>query len=315
MSQPPPPGKALNLTFNTFLCMKLVLTLFLAAATPLAARAQTSPAPRPNSRLLALAQPSASIQTPAPAPTVSQAARPAPASYHLSGQVFGPNGRPLPGATLLLQGTQTAVSTDAAGKYSLDVPARPALVLVAGYAGYEEQRLALAPNQPVLDVRLRPALAAGNLRRSLQIGDLAPDFALPTTTGSTFQLSEHRGHPVVLYFYPKDGSSGCTKEACSFRDQYQDFRDLGAEVIGISSDDAASHQQFTQKYALPFPLLADQGGKLRKQYAVPRAVLGLLPGRVTYVLDGEGRVRYVFNSLTEANDHVINAKQILQDIR
>ncbi|TDN39525.1 peroxiredoxin [Hymenobacter sp. UV11] len=157
--------------------------------------------------------------------------------------------------------------------------------------------------------------AAKGATHALQTGDLAPDFALPTTTGSIFKLSEHRGHPVILYFYPKDGSSGCTKEACSFRDQYQDFTDLGAEVIGISSDDEQSHQQFTQKYQLPFPLLSDANGQLRKQYAVPRAVLGLLPGRVTYVLDGEGRVRYVFNSLNEATSHVLNAKDILRDMK
>ncbi len=294
--------------------MKLVLTLALTAAVTTAVHAQSSPTPSasaaPASRLLAL-------QETAPSSRPAQAQP----TYRLSGQVLGPSGQPLPGATLLLKGTQTAVSTDATGKYSLDVPTRTAFMLVAGYAGFAEQTLSAAPNQAVLNVRLGPALAkaaptkAAGLTRGLRVGDVAPDFALPTTTGTTFKLSEHRGHPVVLYFYPKDGSSGCTKEACSFRDQYQDFRDLGAEVIGISSDDAASHQQFTAKYALPFPLLADQGGQLRKQYAVPRAVLGLLPGRVTYVLDGEGRVRYVFNSLTEANNHVINARQILQEIQ
>lgn len=285
--------------------MKLVATFALTLGAALAARAQT-PAPRParpSASLLALQQPGG-----VSAPPV------APPTYRLTGQVLGPNGRPLPGVTLLLKGSTLVVSTDANGRYSLPVPAQMPTVLVAGYAGYEDQTLTAAPNQPVLNLSWHPARAAARLTRSLQVGDLAPDFALPTTTGTTFQLSEHRGHPVVLYFYPKDGSSGCTKEACSFRDQYQDFRDLGAEVIGISSDDAASHQQFTAKYALPFPLLADQGGQLRKQYAVPRAVLGLLPGRVTYVLDGTGRVRYVFNSLTEANNHVINAKEILRDL-
>ena len=147
----------------------------------------------------------------------------------------------------------------------------------------------------------------------LRIGDVAPDFDLPTADGRNFRLSEHRGQPVVLYFYPKDGSPGCTKEACSFRDQYQEFEAMGAEVIGISSDSEVSHRAFAAQHALPFPLLSDEGGQLRKQYAVPRAVLGLLPGRVTYVLDEEGRVQYVFNSLNNATNHVLNAKTILSD--
>ena len=239
---------------------------------------------------------------------------PAPAqTYRLAGRVFDPQGNPLPGATLLVKGTNRVVSTDAAGNFTLDLPSRTPNTLVAGYGGCEDQALALGPNQLQLNVHLRPILADG-LDQALRVGDFAPDFDLPTTAGTTFKLSEHRGHPVVLYFYPKDGSSGCTKEACSFRDQYEDFSALGAEVIGISSDSERSHRQFTAKYDLPFPLLSDNGGQLRKKYAVPRAALGLLPGRVTYVLDGEGRVRYVFNSLNEANEHVLNAKTILQGL-
>ncbi len=282
--------------------MKLIAVLALILGAAPGTRAQTtSHSPRRATNLLALQQ-----------ATGGNAASHRP-TYFLTGQVLGPDGRPLPGATLFVKGTRTMVSTDAAGEYKLTVPAQTPTVLVAAYAGCEDQTLTAAPNQPVLNLSLRPALTAG-LSHSLRVGDFAPDFELPTTTGTDFKLSEHRGHPVVLYFYPKDGSSGCTKEACSFRDQYQDFRDLGAEVIGISSDDAASHQQFTAKYALPFPLLADQGGQLRKKYAVPRAAFGLLPGRVTYVLDREGRVRYVFNSLNGATDHVLNAKQILQGL-
>ena len=119
----------------------------------------------------------------------------------------------------------------------------------------------------------------------LQLGDLAPDFSLPTDKGKTFHLAEQRGRPVVLYFYPKDGTAVCTAEACAFCDQYADFLDLGAVVVGVSSDREASHQKFSQKHRLPFPLLADTSGQLRKQYEVPRAFLGLLPGRVTFVVD------------------------------
>ena len=149
----------------------------------------------------------------------------------------------------------------------------------------------------------------------LQIGDTAPDFSLKTTTGATFRLADQRGQrAIVLYFYPKDDTPGCTAEACSFRDQYQDFQDLGAEVVGVSSDSEASHQKFTEKHRLPFPLLADTSGQVRKLYEVPRALLGILPGRVTFVIDQQGTIRYIFNSLNRAADHVAHARQVLTDL-
>lgn len=150
----------------------------------------------------------------------------------------------------------------------------------------------------------------------LQIGDFAPDFTLKTATGDTFRLSEQLGQrSIVLYFYPKDDTPGCTAQACSFRDQYEDFRELGAEVVGVSSDSETSHQQFTQRHRLPFPLLADTGARVRKHYQVPRALLGLLPGRVTFVIDQEGRIQYIFDSLDRATDHVAEAKQVLMQLR
>lgn len=282
-------------------------TLLLALGATLTGQAQTAKASKPLTTLVAQQLTTGATPTAANSPT-----------YLLTGRVFSPLGRPLPGATLLVKGTTNVVSTDATGRFSLALPAGTGSTLVAGYAGYEDQTLHVGAGATApLTVNLRPTTGAAikGPARALRTGDLAPDFTLPTTTGTMFKLSAHRGHPVVLYFYPKDGWSGCTKEACSFRDQYQDFTDLGAEVIGISSDDEQSHQQFTQKYQLPFPLLSDAGGQLRRQYAVPRAALGLLPGRVTYVLDGEGRVRYVFSSLNEATTHVLNAKEILRDIR
>ncbi len=145
----------------------------------------------------------------------------------------------------------------------------------------------------------------------LQLGQPAPDFTLKTTTGESFQLSSLRGRHVVLYFYPKDDTPGCTAQACSFRDQYEDFKDLGAEVVGISSDSEKSHQKFTAKHSLPFQLLADEKGDVRKLYEVPRALLGLLPGRVTYVIDSKGIIRYIFNSLSGATDHVRKTKEVL----
>ncbi|MCR5886449.1 peroxiredoxin [Hymenobacter sp. J193] len=149
----------------------------------------------------------------------------------------------------------------------------------------------------------------------LNVGQPAPDFTLKTTAGVTFRLQEQRGRAVVLYFYPKDDTPGCTAQACSFRDQYQDFQDLGAEVVGISSDSEASHQKFTEKHRLPFPLLADEGGRVRKLYEVPRALLGILPGRVTFVIDKEGVVQYIFNSMNRATDHVSEAKRVLQELQ
>ena len=148
----------------------------------------------------------------------------------------------------------------------------------------------------------------------LHPGDTAPDFALPDASGRTVRLGDFRGRkPVVLYFYPKDDTPGCTKESCAFRDQYQDFQDAGAEVIGVSSDSPESHARFAEKYRLPFTLLADRGGAVRKQYGVP-ATLGLLPGRVTYVIDPQGVVRHVFNSQFQATQHVAEAIRALRSI-
>jgi peroxiredoxin Q/BCP len=149
---------------------------------------------------------------------------------------------------------------------------------------------------------------------SVRVGDQAPDFVLPDRTGKMVRLSEFRDHKaVVLYFYPKDDTPGCTKESCAFRDSYQDFQDAGAEVIGVSSDSAESHGRFAAKHRLPFTLLADQGGQVRKRYGVP-ATLGLLPGRVTFVIGRDGVVRHVFNSQFQATQHVSEALQALRDL-
>ena len=146
----------------------------------------------------------------------------------------------------------------------------------------------------------------------IQPGNPAPDFTLSDASGRTVRLADYRGKKaVVLYFYPKDDTPGCTKEACTFRDQYQDFQDAGAEVIGVSSDSTASHSKFAEKYRLPFVLVADPGGAVRKKYGVP-ATLGLLPGRVTFVIDREGIVRHVFNSQFQATRHVEEALTALR---
>jgi peroxiredoxin Q/BCP len=119
---------------------------------------------------------------------------------------------------------------------------------------------------------------------------------------------------VVLYFYPKDNTPGCTAEAKAFRDSYEAFKEMGAEVIGVSSDSVDSHVDFASRCDLPFTLLSDPGGKVRGLYGVP-STLGLLPGRVTYVIDTNGVVRHIFNSQFNATKHVEEAIRILRSIR
>jgi peroxiredoxin Q/BCP len=119
--------------------------------------------------------------------------------------------------------------------------------------------------------------------------------------------------PVVLFFYPKDDTPGCTKQACAFRDDYEEFGKLDAEVIGISSDSVESHKSFAAKYHLPFTLLSDEGGWVRRLYGVPNT-FSLFPGRVTYVIDEESVVRHVFSSQLGVEKHVEEALQALHII-
>ena len=137
-------------------------------------------------------------------------------------------------------------------------------------------------------------------------GDSAPDFELPDQNGRPVRLSLFRGRNIVLFFYPKDDTTGCTMEACRFRDEFERFTEAGAEVIGISDDSSASHERFIGKYGLPFMLLSDKGGKVRKLYGVKKT-LGIIPGRVTFVIDRDGVVRHVFSSQTSPVQHVEEA--------
>ena len=137
---------------------------------------------------------------------------------------------------------------------------------------------------------------------SLAVGTPAPSFSVQDTTGKTVSLSEFSGKTVVLYFYPKDDTSGCTKEACSFRDHYADYQGKDIVVLGVSMDDQASHQKFTEKFSLPFPLLADTAVEITRAYDVDN---GGRPRRVTYVIDGSGTITRVYDSVktdTHATD-------------
>jgi peroxiredoxin Q/BCP len=148
----------------------------------------------------------------------------------------------------------------------------------------------------------------------LEVGSVAPDFTLPSQSGEMVSLEDFLGHrPVVLFFYPKDDSPGCTKQVCAFRDDYEEFGKLDAEVIGISSDPVESHRGFAARHRLPFTLVSDEGGKVRKLYGVPNT-LGLFPGRVTYVIDREGVVRHIFSSQVGIDRHVEGALEALESI-
>ena len=137
---------------------------------------------------------------------------------------------------------------------------------------------------------------------ALKVGDKIPDFRAIKVDGTVFESASIVGEKVVvIYFYPKDNTSQCTAQACDFRDKYQDFKDLGAEVIGISSDGIASHEKFKQQYKLPFILLSDEDKKIQKMFGVPKALFGILPGRVTYVADKNGIIIMIFNNIMAAN--------------
>lgn len=149
----------------------------------------------------------------------------------------------------------------------------------------------------------------------IKTGSKIPSFILPDQNGKEVNIDELIGKSnLVIYFYPKDDTPGCTAEACSFRDQFADFEDIGAKVIGISSDTVKKHREFAQKHNLPFTLLSDVNKRVRKAFGVPSDMLGLLPGRVTYVVDKKGVVRHVFNSQFNATKHVGEAAKILKQI-
>ncbi len=149
---------------------------------------------------------------------------------------------------------------------------------------------------------------------TVRVGDLAPDFTLLDQTGTPVRLRDLLGKTtVVLYFYPKDQTPGCTIEARAFRDNYARFAEAGAEVVGISSDSVASHRRFAAKESLPFLLLSDRGGAVREQYGVEKT-LGILPGRVTFVIDTAGVVRHVYSSQLRATQHTQEALEVVDTL-
>jgi len=149
---------------------------------------------------------------------------------------------------------------------------------------------------------------------TIKTGDPAPDVTAIAQDGQRISLADFRGRqPVVLFFYPKDGTAICTKEACAFRDAFEDFVAAGAAVIGVSSDTEDQHRDFASAHRLPFHLLSDYDGALRQAFGVPKT-LGIMPGRVTYVIDREGIVRHIFNSQFAAGRHVAEALMIVRGL-
>jgi peroxiredoxin Q/BCP len=148
----------------------------------------------------------------------------------------------------------------------------------------------------------------------VELGRPAPGFRLQTSTGEYVSLENFHGKKnVVVYFYPKDFTKGCTAEACEFRDSYEKFSNFGAEVIGISNDNQKSHGAFAAEHKLPFILLSDPDGSVRKSYGVKKT-FGLVPGRVSFVIDKNGIVRHVFSSQSRATAHVGEALAVLKSL-
>lgn len=150
--------------------------------------------------------------------------------------------------------------------------------------------------------------------KKIEVGSKIPDFSLPDQNGNVLHIKDVIGKKnLVIYFYPKDDTPGCTKEACYFRDQYDVFNDADAMIIGISGQSVASHKEFEKKYRLNFTLLSDEENKVRKMFGAYS--LGVLPGRVTYIVDKTGTVVYTFDSQTEATKHVDEAMRVLKEIQ
>lgn len=148
-----------------------------------------------------------------------------------------------------------------------------------------------------------------------QLGAEAPEFELLNQSGASISLTDYRGKKLlVLYFYPKDETPGCVKEACTFRDQYERFVELGAEVIGVSADSTASHQRFAERRGLPFQLLSDPDNRVRNLYGVESGLFGLLPGRETFVIDKEGIIRFHFRSQFQIDAHIEEALKVVKSL-
>ncbi|MCU0549077.1 MAG: thioredoxin-dependent thiol peroxidase [Leptolyngbya sp. Prado105] len=150
---------------------------------------------------------------------------------------------------------------------------------------------------------------------ALKVGDRAPDFSLPDTDGNLVNLADLRGKRIILYFYPRDNTPGCTKEACAFRDAYDEYQAKDVVVFGVSTDDAKAHEKFIKKYSLPFPLLCDEGGKVAETYEsyglkkfMGKEYMGIT--RNTFVISPEGTIEKIYLKVKPE----LHAAQVLADL-
>jgi len=151
---------------------------------------------------------------------------------------------------------------------------------------------------------------------TLQKGDKVPLFTLKNQNSEVFDIANFIGKKnLVIYFYPKDDTPGCTKEACKFRDEFEVFTDLDALVIGISADSPESHTEFIEKYTLPFTLLSDEENEVRKLFGVKGKFMNIIPGRVTFIADKNGIIQYAFDSMGNAEQHVEEARNVLENLK
>lgn len=148
----------------------------------------------------------------------------------------------------------------------------------------------------------------------IEVGDKVPIFSLYNQNGKIISIKDFIGKPIVIYFYPKDDTIGCTKEACGFRDEYHKFSKAGAVIFGVSADSVESHKKFKTKYRLPFDLLSDNNNRLRKAFGVPADLFGFIPGRVTYIIDRKGIVRHIFDNQMNATKHIDESLRILDKL-
>jgi len=148
----------------------------------------------------------------------------------------------------------------------------------------------------------------------LKVGDQAPDFTAPDKDGKEISLKQFAGKILVLYFYPKDNTPGCTAQACEFRDKYEEFIRAGADVVGVSGDDSDSHTKFTSKYKLPFTLITDKSGALAKEYGVGKELL-ILPGRTTFIIDQDQKIASIYSSLMKATSHIEESLKVINTLK
>ncbi|EGC34060.1 hypothetical protein DICPUDRAFT_92295 [Dictyostelium purpureum] len=149
----------------------------------------------------------------------------------------------------------------------------------------------------------------------LKVGDTAPSFKdIPDGKGNLHSLENYAGKILVLYFYPKSFTPGCTKQACEFRDKYEAFSEAGAVVIGVSSDSQDSQSKFQDKYRLPFPILSDNKGELAKLYGVEKELL-ILPGRTTFIIDKDQKIAHTYTNMFKATSHIDESLKIIEKLK